>query len=469
MPMNPFSMPLPGALRVRALHPLIDGDGSCSLIYDLERAAVLDVPEELQFHIAPALETGDLDEALVDWMLREDLLTAEGSGSGGEVGESVLPHPADWWHLGEVSRQEGEVHARIEHLAEPALDEALDFVFKQSLGASRVVLHLGWAGAFPGAALLARLTVESRRRAVALRQEVRCELSLDAAALTPAAAAVLAASPFHLRLHCGSFPDLNQAARGHDVRAWRTAEAAVQQCRAFSERTVVQCILAGRARLLDLWTWAREAGVRHLDVLRMEEPLFGSTELARERRDYRGDLHVVCEEMVHDLEEQRVPIDFQPITRLARRLRRRGSSAHLAHWTGGGAPLDLPGLQAMTGTVGDVAAGFAGGDARLLGDSWPDDDELEGDAANPCGSCWARYVCSRSSLVAEAVDAWDRRGPTEERCALWRIEADEALRFYHRLAQVEPLHVLPLFEEAARMPTSPFDRRLPLWSQKSAF
>ena len=72
------AMPMPGALRLRALHPLIDGDGSCSLIYDLERAAVVEVPEELQFHVAPALETGDLDEDLVGWLAGEDLLTSEG-------------------------------------------------------------------------------------------------------------------------------------------------------------------------------------------------------------------------------------------------------------------------------------------------------------------------------------------------------------------------------------------------------
>src|SRR5947208_16830221 len=67
------AMPMPGALRLRALHPLIEGDGSCGLIYDLERGAVVEVPEELQFHIAPALEMGDLDETVLGWLVNEDL------------------------------------------------------------------------------------------------------------------------------------------------------------------------------------------------------------------------------------------------------------------------------------------------------------------------------------------------------------------------------------------------------------
>ena len=82
-----IDIPMPGALRWRAFHPLIDGDGTCSLIYDLERAAVLQVPEELQLHLAPALETGDPDDDLLSWMLGEDLITAEGLAEWTRIGE----------------------------------------------------------------------------------------------------------------------------------------------------------------------------------------------------------------------------------------------------------------------------------------------------------------------------------------------------------------------------------------------
>jgi hypothetical protein len=85
--MSTIGMPMPGALRWRALYPLIDGDGACSLIYDLERAAVLEVPAELQLHVAPALETGDPDDDLLSWMLGEDLITAEGLAEWARIGE----------------------------------------------------------------------------------------------------------------------------------------------------------------------------------------------------------------------------------------------------------------------------------------------------------------------------------------------------------------------------------------------
>ena len=134
----------------RALHPLIEGDGSCSLIYDLERAAVVEVPEDLQFHVAPALETGDLDEALLGWLVNEDLLTSEG-GAGWSVTAGAVQLPeGGWWSLGAIYRIDDELHVRIDQAREDAALEVVGFVFKQGFGASRVKLHLNWGGAFPG-------------------------------------------------------------------------------------------------------------------------------------------------------------------------------------------------------------------------------------------------------------------------------------------------------------------------------
>ena len=74
------SLPLPGAVRLRSLAPLSIGDGGCPLLCDLERGAVVVVPLEFQLHLAEALETGDLDEALLGWLMSAGLLTAEEVG-----------------------------------------------------------------------------------------------------------------------------------------------------------------------------------------------------------------------------------------------------------------------------------------------------------------------------------------------------------------------------------------------------
>ena len=61
------SYPIPGLLRLRALQPLPDREGTCGLVYDLERAAVLEVPEELQLYCGIAVGYKDPDAAINRW------------------------------------------------------------------------------------------------------------------------------------------------------------------------------------------------------------------------------------------------------------------------------------------------------------------------------------------------------------------------------------------------------------------
>lgn len=382
--MIPAYMPMPGALRVRALHPLVDGDGSCSLIYDLERAAVFEVPEDLQFYVATALETGDLDEDLVGWMISEDLMTAEGWAEDGHGVAEASFSTISWWNLGSAHRRDGELHAAIELDAGPGTAASMDFVFKQSFGFSRVVLQLGWAGSYPGAQRLADLFIEAEDRASAAGQEVWYEIRLDAEAVSPAMVASLAKLPFHVHLHCGSFPGADEL----EAESWQRVSRAVTLLRdALGDRLIVHCTLGGGARLLELWSWAKEMGVQHLDAAREEPAGEDRVSHVSVLRDYRGDLRAVCEEIADDLEARRVPVEYQPLTRVVRA------------------------LMSGNGRGSDAGDEFGLVSADAAGES-------------SCSSCWARFLCSHHT-------------PAEERCAVWRTEAEAALQLYHRLSQVE--------------------------------
>jgi hypothetical protein len=479
--MNLSTMAMPGALRMRSLYPLLEADGSCTLIYDLERAAVLDVPEELQLHVGTTLDTGDLDESLLGWMLSEDLLTAEG-WSGYEEAEAPLIM-ASWWSLGLVFRRGGEVHARIDN---PALDSALsalDFIFKQSLGAVRVILRLSWGGAFPATQMLEGIVVEANRRAALNRQEVRYELSLDAWVVTPAVAAFLADYPFHVRLHCGSFvgvadvegvAGVETGAPVEGAHAWKLAEKGVRLLLGQTERLTVQCVLDGPSRLRDLWAWAKELGVRFLDPVRLEtnDPL--SPYLCQ----YRDDLLAISEEICARLGNPRAPlpqqppVDCQPLSRVVTTLMRTETLAR------------SPRLSTETSWgTGDVYPSPED-ESTLLSHMWntleqrgqedreaagvPDGDR--GDIAEiPCTGCWARYLCSHSALPASPVNASaDHRDPDEARCAFWRTEVEAGLRFYHRLAHADPIQAMRLFDEP-EVPVDPFDRHYQMSQPKMPF
>ncbi len=460
--MKTVMMP-PGAQRLRALHSLIDGDGSCTLIYDLERAAVLDVPEELQFHVAPALETGDLDEDLVAWLNAEDLFTLERFAAGADEAEFDLSGQTAWDGF---AGHDGALRSPLEPSSAESLLAALDVTFKQGLGASCVALNLSWAGAYPGDELLSRIVVEASRRAAGARQEVRLELALDACVVTPAIAAFLVGClPLHVRLHCGTFPVLAPGAAlpGEDA-VWGTAERGVRLLAEMADRLTVECALAGPARLHDLWIWAQQVGVRHLDASRFaaRSRAFGPAGgPGSELRQYRGDLLAVSDEICNALEDGRTPVAYQPLTRTVRRLMRSEP---------------LSAAVSPNGIFDAARRSLGTRDDELMGEGWSGLDEtasLEGmdfeAAGAPCAECWARFICDHSLLVAPSTESSDRREPTTERCASWRTEAEVALRLYHRLAQVDALQVRRLFEEEGVLPLDLGARRIGGWQQKVAF
>lgn len=447
------SYPIPGLLRLRSLQPLSDREGACSLIYDLERAAVLEVPTELQLHIAPALETGDLDEDLVSWLISEDLLTSEGwDGWNADSAPYRRTVRAGRSELASLLRLEDEMHGFVDQTDETAATLGLDLIFKSGLGASRIKLHLDWGGTAPALSLVEWILIESCRRAALSGQEISYELALDAAEVTPALVHRLSGYPVHVRLRCSL--DAAAAGKGTAAPPWRQAEEAVLLVlEVLADQVTVQCALAAPYRLADLWEWAKEIGVRHLDVLLEEPERDGRAILAL--RELRGDLLTVCQEMAAELSARRTPIDFEPLTRIVRRLIR-----HEAH----GGILGLAGFDRTSSWLLDSVLDTGNNAFRMLSPA-----ELEGEASgSTCQSCWARYACSHSKLVSSPIGVEDPREPSEERCSCWRAEVEAALHLFHGLAHVEPLAVLRLFDEPETA-TVAVDRSswvAPIWSSK---
>jgi hypothetical protein len=440
------AMPMPGALRLRGLHSLIEENGSCSLIYDLERAAVVEVPEDLQFHIAPALETGDLDETVLGWLASEDLLTSEGGAGWTALAERASAQELNGrWSMGTIYRVDDELHARIEQAREEAALEILGFVLPQSAGAGRVKVHLSWGGGLPSRGALARIVVAASRQAALLHQEIAFDLTLDARAVTPAVADLLAGLAIQVRLLCGSYP-ARPAGRnaGRRARAWEAEPAVRLLLDRLHERLTVHSVL-DQGRLLDFWEWAKRTGVRHLDATILEDSAVGVDAGRGRLREARADLMKVCDEMADSLTAQRLPVDFKPLTRIVDRLMHSE-------------PLDsLYGESSGFGGLMPVADIYPRSfldrlDLRPAPSPWREDDGDTLDADLPCRGCWARHVCSHSTYVTSSRHGEDLREPSEERCGLWRTEVETALRFYHRLAHADPLQVRRLFEDSSREP-----------------
>jgi hypothetical protein len=362
------AMPMPGAFRLRAIHPLLEEDGLCALIYDLERAAVFEVPSELQLYIASALERGDPDEEVFSWLVSEDLLTSESQGSGTErFSGAGWPWAEGWSDAGPEGR------SRQRDLVLPL--ETLTPRLVESLGEPRSRVRVVGSGPAPEVGLWQR---------VALQQLVA---------------------------RCG-------------------------------DRLTLQLEPGGRP-LRELWEWAQGIGLRHLDLAASDASDAGQGASGEEiLREYRRDLLAICDDILAGLAEGRIPCDFEPLTRLVCRLRRSEPR--------GDDPLEafVPSvwLCRRTGQSG-AGEGLAMEGGGALG--YFDEAELEmgGDSSTvPCRFCWARWICDHSAFVAASLSEGNQQAPSRGRCARWRIEAEAAVRFYHQLAQTDPIQASRFFE-----------------------
>jgi hypothetical protein len=420
---------------------------------------VLEVPEELQLHVAPALETGDPDDDLLSWLVGEDLITMEGWAGWSPTGE--LAGPADDWGPGSVLLLEGEAHVRIAEKSEAAALQAVEVGFRQGLGVSRVQLHLDWDGAFPGAGALERIVLAARRLALDAGQEVAFDLTLAAEQVTPAVAVFLSSLPVHVRLLCGEFPggeaSLPRETRHAMLLLWMED---------LPDRVTLCFNLSGEVRLKEVWAWARRLGVRHLDAVRQPGPLDTDETQDAWLRDLRADLEEVVLEISACLEDRSMPVDFRPLTRVVRRLMHaeplvRFRDDRLGEWPVGDVAFPRPG--ANTCDTADLTKPLLGATGATGAVGEP--DEAEAETGSGCAGCWARYLCRNSALLVNGTAAEER---TPGACAVWRTEAEAALRLYHRLAQADPLQVLRVFGESSGLPDDlPTARVTEPWSSKA--
>ncbi|HVF59239.1 MAG TPA: hypothetical protein VNJ70_05440 [Thermoanaerobaculia bacterium] len=441
--MDTASIPLPGTLRLRPLLPLVEPDGSCRRVFDLERAAEVDVPEELGLHLAAALECGDFDEPLIDWLVSAGLITSESAYAApatGETAETAGRAPAGRLLL------DGDLHARVDlAVEEELLACALDTVFDAAVaaGAARVVLHLACGGAFPAVSALDRVVLEAERRVHESGIETLQELALAVPAASAGNVRYLAGTPLRLRLAGEA-----RAEKGVPPASWPAAEEAVRRVLAeMPGRLTFQAVLGPGARLRRLVRWAAWLGLSHLDVTPLGAHPDGPR--ARDLAAYGDDLLVLAERCAAELERDRSPLDLQPLTSVARRLL-RGAAAGGAYRARGTHLTARPGAAAVLPIVSSrLAETVPAGDPRLA----------------DCAECWARRACGRSAELA-APAAGERAEPgwaaSPHLCGFRRAEAAAALALARRLEGEPTGAARRRLEEMEQAPLDPFAQQATL-------
>ena len=415
--MEYFHQPPLGGLRQRAMQPLTGRDGSCPLIYDLERHRLVEVPSEFHFHAAPAIENGNLDDDLIGWLANEDLLTYSNrpaeprNGWRGPVsGEGPLAH------LDRVFVFDHEVHCRLGGLDTGAALSVVRSVLAGRHSAAKVVFHLDDGGLPAAASELAALVSAVRRATARSLPSVGFELLSDGRALTPALVRFLADHDFTVCLTAPEIRALDLLLEG------------------MPDRFVLSVVLDTGDQLADLWREARKLQVHRLEAVKITDKPFARLSLhAMELRQFRRDLFAICDDMYEELAAGQQPRTvYEPLVRV------------IGRQLAGRLPDGRPYLGVLS--HGEMFPFFAPPQEDAA--SAEGDDEVDDSvalAASSCESCWARRRCTRGQLAGPAADP-RRPEPRADRCEFWRAEVEVGLLFFHRLQQADPAGLLGFAE-----------------------
>lgn len=426
--MNTAQIPMPGALRLRNIHALDAEDGSCDLIYDLERGMVIEVPADLQPYAALALDRTEPTDELLSWLVREDLLTSDRFSEG--AGDDDYGLSGSWT---------GSLPDREWVLDRPTEAEAIELfegIFHPGAERLPVRIRCHWSVGFPGIDALKRIVFEARRLAAESRRAIAFEITLALSELDETTARYLAGESFPVRVLAGSLP--SEADRGPAVAVELASLAA-----RFGDRLTLGVDLARGARLREVWRLAEASGIHHLDVAWAPgtEPRIGV-----ELRDLESDIQHIADDICASLQAHRAPMDFQPLTRLVGRLLQREPIFDFER---------EPSRRPLW--IGDVdsSSGLRDMEPPAVAKLWASVDEFfteEAGASMPCESCWARYLCPESRLLPMFAAAAE---PKEARCNLLRAQFEAGVRLHHRLAQMDPLATHPFLELALRASSDP--------------
>lgn len=326
--MNPV---VQAAARVRNLHLLRDPDGSCRAVYDLERTLVLDVPPQLRACFSTQRAALEANPELRDWLRSEDLLTVDAPVVQARTPARALPAVTDVsLDLSGACNMscgycfEHDIHSRTGPMHERTALASLDFAFENAAKSGRLTLHFGSGEPLLQFDMLQRIVAEAERRAARTGVQLGWEITTNATLVTNEIASFLTEHAFNVRVSCDGPPAIHD-----EFRAMKSGEPSYDQVVAglrrlldhLPDRLTVNSVLTRRTRLATLWRWATELGVRHYHVIKVGAYADRDLNLQLEElRNFESDLAAICAEMRATLRSGAVPIDYQPITKVVRRL-----------------------------------------------------------------------------------------------------------------------------------------------------
>ncbi len=431
------------------------------MVYDLERTFVLPVPPPLRRSLVASLDRPFDDHDVQRWLMEEELLTVEARPDWSDRSRR-LPEVTDVsfdmsgaCNLGCVYCFEKDIQSRIGPMSEETAMAALDFAFRKAGASPGVVLHFGSGEPLLSFALLRKIVAEAERRAAAAGQTLSYELTTNATLVTGEIARFLAEHPFRIRVSCdgpAAIHDRYRPKAGGQPSYDAVVHGLGVLLEHLADRVTVNSVLASGTRLAELWAWAKTLGIRHYHVIKVGTYKGDALDLHEaELREFRRDLQGICDDLFAAVEAGQEPIDYQPITKVIRRLM---------------IPQPVTRFCGVAGTYLGVASNggvypcfrHLGVERYRLGDIWQGVDDrrraefraneaADVDHRPVCQTCWARYLCGGGCYADSTVYGPDPRQPQVQHCPFWRTEIELAIRLYQRMLDADPSYCLAMFHD----------------------
>lgn len=442
------------APRLRDIKVLRDHLGR-PIIYDLERTFLFDCPQTWE-----SFDPAQLADEERSWLREMDLLTDKPRVLPVQDPDAPPPQVTDIsidlpgaCNMGCSYCFEKPIHSRIGRMQDETIERTLDFAFAAAEGAPKIVFHFGSGEPLIEFTRLRTLTEKALALAATRGQDIGFELTTNATLITPQIAGFLRDNPYNLRVSCDGPATLHNRSRpmanGRDSYALviRGLELLLQ---AMPERLTVNSVFGAGTRLVELWRWAQSLGIRHYHAIKVGavagDGLFAG---ASELELFGQDLETIADDIHNDLAAGRKPIDYQPLTKVVRRLM---------------LPQPITRFCGVAGSYLGVAADGSiypcfrhlGLEDYRLGhvQSTVDDDArrayrnleaAEVDKRPICSSCWGRYICGGGCYADSVVYSDNKSAPITEHCPYWLAEFEVGIRLYQRLRETDPANCIALF------------------------
>jgi uncharacterized protein len=303
--------------------------------------------------------------------------------------------------------------------------------------------------------LLQKIVTEAKPRAAREEKALYFELTTNATLVTTEIAAFFVEHDFRIRVSCdgpAAIHDVNRPKLGGQSSYDAVEHGLRTLLEYLPDRVTVNSVLTGGTRLIELWEWAKKLGIRNYHVIKVGAYPEDAVNLRdQELAQFRADMQAICDDIFATLEAGGTPVNYQPITKVIRRLM---IPQPITRFCG------VAGTYLGVSSNGSVYPCFRhiGVQKYELGDIWHGvDDEkrrayraLEGadvDHRPICESCWARYLCGGGCYADSAVYGPDRALPQVHHCPFWRTEIELSIRLYERMLEENPQFCLTMFHD----------------------